>query len=503
MGKGKRTSAAALLSRHWFLRAVGAVAVVPLTIGATLPSSQSPLSQAPSSQAPLPQAPSTPASPDEARFRELFRTLVETDTSFPDGDCTLAANRIADWMREEGFPSANIQILAPQEEPKAGNIVAVLPGSDKHLPPLLLAGHIDVVAANRADWTRDPFKLVENDGVFYARGVADMKGQDAVWVDTLVRLHAEKAHLRRTIKLALTCGEEGGFRNGAQWLIKHHRPLIDAGLAFNEGGAGQADAQGKPVAQLIEVAQKMSVTLVLSVTGPGGHASMPRPDNAIYTMARALDRVAAYSFPVQLNDASRLYFERMGPLVGGDEGKAMTALAANPNDSAALQVVSRSPISNAVLRDTCVATQIQGGHAKNALPQRVEATLNCRALPGHNAQDIRKQIVAAIGDPTVSVSEPESAFPSVPPMAVTEKVLQPVQTASAMVWPGVPVVPAIIPATTDSANYRVAGIPSYGLSGIFLDVTGNGIHGLNENVRVQSVLDARRFAYALVKLYAK
>ena len=279
-----------------------------------------------------------PAAPkqDETAFRALYKELVETKTAYPEGDCTLAATRMAMRLKAAGFPESDLHIIVPDGKPKDGNLVVVYPGKDPKAKAVLMLAHIDVVAAKREDWTRDPFTLVEEDGYFYARGAFDDKAQAAIWTDNLIRYRQEGYKPRRTIKMALTCGEEGGgFVDGAGWLTQHNRDLIDAGLALNEGAGGELDAQGNRVSHTFLAAEKHPTSFIFETTNPGGHSSRPMPDNAIYRLIHAVDRVSRYEFPVQLNDASRGYFTKMSKIVGGETGAAMAAIVANPNDKAA------------------------------------------------------------------------------------------------------------------------------------------------------------------------
>jgi acetylornithine deacetylase/succinyl-diaminopimelate desuccinylase-like protein len=437
----------------------------------------------------------------EPAFRAILKEMVETDTSFETGDCTVLARKVEERMKAAGFPAADLRLLVPPSDPKAGALVAIYPGRNPKLKPVLMVGHIDVVNARRADWTRDPFTLLEEGGYLYGRGVADMKGQDAIWVDNLLRYRADGYRPLRTIKMALTCGEEGSFLNGAKWLVDNHRELIDAGIALNEGGYGELDDKGNRIDQTFQAAQKVVMGFTLEATNPGGHSSLPRPDNAIYGLARALDRVSRYEFPVQFIDANRSYFTRMAKVVPGAEGAAMAKIIADPTDVAANALLNRSPSYHSMLRTTCVATMLAGGHAANALPQRATATINCRVIPGVPIEEVTAALVKAVDDPQVTVT-PGRNYRPMQPARITSKVLGPVERVAATVWPNVPVVPHMAPGATDAVSLTPAGIPTYGVTGIFRDPDGNGVHGLNERLRVRSLMEARTFLYALVKAYA-
>ncbi|HEU4651707.1 MAG TPA: M20/M25/M40 family metallo-hydrolase, partial [Croceibacterium sp.] len=320
-----------------------------------------------------------PLRPDQQRFRELYEELVETNTTLSAGSCTAAAENLAARLRAAGLPAANVQVLTAPDKPKEGSLVAIYPGTSSTARPILLLGHIDVVEANRADWQRDPFTLVEENGYFYARGAADMKAMSAVWADTLVRFAGEGYRPQRTVKLALTCGEETDTAfNGASWLAQNRRELIDAEFALNEGGGGRTDGLGHVTIQSVQVGEKVYQDFILTVANPGGHSSMPVPDNAIYRMAAALEKVAAHEFPLQFNDTTRAYFSKARMLRPGPVGEAMVRLSADPSDADAERIVNQDKLLHSLLRTTCVATMIDGGHARNALPQRVEANVNCR-----------------------------------------------------------------------------------------------------------------------------
>lgn len=442
---------------------------------------------------------------DETAFRVIYKELVETNTTLSAGSCTLAAERMAARLKAAGFREEELQIVPAPGKPKEGSLVAVLPGTNPAAKAILLLAHIDVVEAKREDWERDPFTLVEEDGFFYARGVSDDKAQAAIWVDTLARFRREGFKPRRTIKMALTCGEEtAGAFNGAEYLVKERRDLIDAEFALNEGAGGLLDSNGKPVALNIQAGEKFPQNYRLEVTNPGGHSSRPVKENAIYRLADAMLKIRAFDFPVQVNDATRGYFGAMAKLVGQDEGfAAMAAFAADPADAAAAATLAAaSPANNAILRTTCVATLLDGGHATNALPQRAGANVNCRIFPGTSAEEIRRALEGIVGDPQVKVTTLETRSPSAPPPPLTERILGPARKIAAQVFPGVPLIPVMAAGGTDGAFLTPAGIPTYGITGFFADAEGSRAHGLNERIRVKSVMDGRNFLYRLVKAYS-
>lgn len=439
--------------------------------------------------------------PDQLAFRDLYKELVEINTTLSVGSCTAAAEAMGARLKAAGFPETDVKVVVADGHPKEGSLVAILKGTDAKSRPMLLLAHIDVVEANRADWTRDPFKLVEENGYFFGRGTSDDKAQAAIWVDSLIRLKAAGYKPRRDIKLALTCGEESEAYNGIEDLVKNHRPLVDAEFALNEGADGLLDEHDKPVVLEVQGGEKVYQDFTLTVTNPGGHSSRPVPANAIYQLSAALDRIGAYGFPARFNDATRGYFTKMQARVTPDQAAAMKALVANIDDDAALKTVTADPMWNSMLRTTCVATMVKAGHAPNALPQRATANVNCRILPGTPTEEVRAKLAELAGAP-VAVTlahEPNSVSP---PPPLTPAIMGPIEKQAARLWPGVPVVPILLTGATDGVHTNAAGIPTYGVTGIFGSSDGDGIHGLNERVRVKSLYDGRDFLFALIKDYA-
>jgi acetylornithine deacetylase/succinyl-diaminopimelate desuccinylase-like protein len=450
-------------------------------------------------------APGSPAArPDQLAFRDLYRELIETNTSHSVGSCTLAAERMAARLRAAGYPESDLHAFAVPEHPKDGGLVAVLQGSNRTVKAILLLAHLDVVEARREDWTRDPFTLVEEGGYFYGRGTFDDKSMAAVWVDTLIRLRQEGFRPKRTIKMALTCGEEAGAAFvGAEYLVKHERQLIDAAFALNEFAYGVLDAQGHRVVMEIEAGEKTDQDYRLEVVNPGGHSSRPVKDNAIYHLAAGLTRLSEYEFPVQTNDTTRSYFSRMSTIVGGESGAAMKALVNDPADAKAAAILSQDPRLNAMLRTTCVATLADAGHATNALPQRARANINCRIFPGVGIEEVRQTLSRVLADAQISVTTVEPSDPVVLPPPLTPAIMQPIEQVMHKIYPGIELVPVLQAAGTDAIYLAESGIPTYGLSGMFVDPDLGNIHGLNERIRVQSLYDGRDFLYALVKVYAE
>jgi acetylornithine deacetylase/succinyl-diaminopimelate desuccinylase-like protein len=454
-------------------------------------------------------APAQALRPDQAEFRSLYKELVETNTEVTDGSCTQATDQLAARLRAAGIPESQITLFSVPDHPKDGGIVAIYPGSSASLKPLLLLAHIDVVVAKRSDWVRDPFTLIEENGYFYGRGTADDKSMAAIWADMLARFAREHYKPRRTIKMALTCGEEtSGAFNGANWLANNRRQLIDAAFALNEGGGGETNGKGvsqggKLAVQTIQVGEKAYQDFTLTATNPGGHSSQPVRKNAIYEMADALGKVRDLEFPLEFNTTTRTYFAEAGKGRTDAIGAAMVALAANPADKQAEATVNTDKELHSLLRTTCVATLIEGGHGLNALPQKVTANVNCRMFPGRTAEETKAAIVAAIANPDVTVEPrpPVKPIAQVPPLDAA--IVGPMKQLSAKYFPGVPVVPAMSTGATDGLYLAAVGIPTYGVPGVWGDPDGNGVHGLNERIEVQSLYVGRDYLTDLVKAYTK
>jgi acetylornithine deacetylase/succinyl-diaminopimelate desuccinylase-like protein len=444
-----------------------------------------------------------PLRPDQVKFRELYKELVETNTTLSVGSCTLAAEKMAARLKAAGYTDSDITMFAAPDHPKEGGLVAVLKGSDPKLKPMLLLAHIDVVEAKREDWTRDPFVMVEENGYYYARGTADDKAMAAMWTDSLIRFKQSGYTPKRTIKVALTCGEETTYAfNGAQWLAKNRPELIAAEFALNEGGGGDSDGKGKLVSQSMQVGEKAVQNFRIEATNPGGHSSIPVPDNAIYDLADALAKIRAYEFPIELTDTTRAYFRAVGTAKGGEEGAALIAIAANPNDKAADAVVSKDRIYHSMLRTTCVATLIDGGHANNALPQRAGANINCRMFPGRTVEETSAALAAAIGNPKITITTVPPIRPIAVPPPLDPKIMGPATKLAAKYFPGVPLIPVMSTGGTDAIFLAAIGIPVYGVPGPWGDPDGNGAHGLNERMEVKSVMVGRDYLHDLVIAYA-
>lgn len=439
----------------------------------------------------------SPQQTQQQLAREIFKQLIEINTTDSTGDNTRAAEAMAARFREAGYLASDVQVLAPVA--RKGNLVVRLRGiAGGTSRPTLFIGHLDVVEARRADWSVDPFTLLEKDGYFYGRGTLDMKGDDATLVATFLRLKREGFRPSRDLILALTSDEEGGPANGIQFLVKEHRDLIDAAFAINPDSGGGDIRNGKRLYMSMEAAEKVFASFRLEVTNAGGHSSQPVKDNAIYHLADGLSRLAKFDFPVRLFDVTRSEFKLLAPYYEGQLGADMKAAAANPNDLGAIARLSALPQYNATLRTTCIPTLIAGGHAENALPQLATATVNCRVLPVDNVADVEQTLNRVIADPKVKVTAVKPAI-STPHTPIDPQVLRVVSAATTKHWPSLGgVVPKLMLGASDGIYLIHAGIPTYGVSGIFSDEDDNRAHGRDERILTNSFDEAVDFMYDLV-----
>jgi acetylornithine deacetylase/succinyl-diaminopimelate desuccinylase-like protein len=405
-------------------------------------------------------------------------------------------------MKAAGYADADLTLFSVPDHPKEGGLVAILKGTDPKAQAMLLLGHLDVVEAKRADWERDPFKLVEEGGYLYGRGTVDDKAQSAVWADTMIRLKAEKFQPRRTIKLALTCGEETTFAwNGAEWLAKNKPDLIAAQFVFNEGGGGRIDEGGKRQLLALQVGEKAAQNFTFLATNPGGHSSQPTPDNAIYELADAVKAVQGYEFPVKFTDTTRAFFTKSAAASPPPVAAAIRALLANPQDKAASDLLGRDKAMRSTLRTSCVATLLAAGHAENALPQRATANVNCRIFPGETVDGTLAKLQELAGQKVkVTANQPVRPLAKAPPL--DPNIVGPIEQLAAKRFPGVPVLPVMSTGATDGIFLQAIGMPVYGVPGTFIDADMNGVHGLNERIRVASLYDGRDYLHDLVKLFA-
>jgi acetylornithine deacetylase/succinyl-diaminopimelate desuccinylase-like protein len=432
---------------------------------------------------------------------EIFKQLVEINTTDSVGNVTTASEAMAQRFRAAGFPESDLHTLGPNDRKK--NLVVRFHGSGKH-KPLLLIGHLDVVEARREDWTTDPFQFVEKDGYYYGRGTQDMKDGDAIMATTLIRFKKEGFVPDRDIILALTADEEGGTSNGVDWLIKNHRELIDAEFVLNHDGGGILSEKGKPQFMTVDASEKLYADYQLTVTNPGGHSSLPTPDNAIYHLADGLARLEHYQFPFELTNITRAYYERMTKIATGDRAVDMQAILKNPPDMAAVARLSKDPIDNSIMHTTCVATRLSGGHANNALPQTAQANVNCRILPGHPPEEIRQELEKVLADPKISVKE-LGAIGGVlnrkayPPPPLRPDLFQPLEKVTDSMWPGLPVIPDMATGASDGIYTNAAGMPTYCVSGEAIDRDDIRAHGKDERVRVEAFQQAVEFYYKFLK----
>jgi len=435
-----------------------------------------------------------PPPADRQLAHEIYKQLIEMKSGFTTGATTPVAEAMAARFRQAGFPDADIFLGGAV--PNKSNLVVRYRGTGARKPLLLLA-HTDVVEAKREDWSMDPFQFIERDGYFYGRGTSDDKAQAAVWVATLLRFKRDGFRPDRDIILALTADEEGGGPyNGVDWLVKNHRNLIDSELCLNEGGWGEV-SNGKKIANDVQVSEKYVINFRLEVHNKGGHSSLPVPDNAIYHLAGALSNLSKFGFPLKTNDVTRAYFEKLANIEAGPVRSAMSQVSGG-SESAMQQVAAASPVWNSTLRTTCVATQLEGGHAMNALPQLAAAVVNCRVLPEDSVEYVKTTLQKVFNDDKVEMKivADVSRGPSSP---LNPALMHTIQRVTDSLWPGVPVLPTMVPGATDGRYLREAGIPTYGVQGFFMDVNDLRMHGRDERMGVTAFYEGQTFLYDLVK----
>src|SRR5712664_2717990 len=436
--------------------------------------------------------------------RDIFKQLIEINTTDSVGNVTTAADAMATRLRDGGFAETDIHVAGPKEHKK--NLVVRLHGTGKR-KPILFIGHLDVVEARREDWTTDPFEFIEQGDYFYGRGTEDMKEGDAILVTNFIRLKMARYAPDRDVILALTADEEGGTSNGVAWLLKEHRDWIDAEYCINlDGGEFERDKDKRLLAG-IQASEKVYVDFQFESLNPGGHSSVPSPDNAIYHLAGVLSRLQSFSFSTKINEINRSYFERNATLTTGHVAADMKAVANQPPDPAAVQRLSAVPYYNSLLRTTCVATMLSGGHAPNALPQTARANVNCRLFPGENPEEVHKTLERVANDPKVTVGIVQQRAPDgkvvpvvpVPPSPLLPDLTQAMEKILNVTWPGVPLVATMSTGATDGKYTRIAGIPTYGISCMFFDINDNREHGKDERVGVQDFYDGVEFNYRLLR----
>lgn len=436
--------------------------------------------------------------PHQQLAREIYEELIEINTGVTTGNVTTAAVAMAKRFRDAGIPEADIFVGGPR--PEKHNVVARIRGRNSARKPIILLAHIDVVEALKADWSPDldPFVFTEREGYYYGRGTADDKAMASIFVANAFRLKQEGYLPDRDIIIALTADEESGAFNGVDWLLKNHPELMDGALVINEGGGGTL-RNGKPLFNTVQATEKITTNFTLRVTNRGGHSSVPRADNAIYSLAEALLKVSAYRFPIKLNEVTRQFFSRTADQEEPGMGRAMKALVADPADRSSIATVTADPRYNSMLRTTCVPTGLAGGHATNALPQLAEANINCRIYPEEGAEQVRDSLARVIGDTAVQVAIRSQRPPS-PATALLPEVMQPVERITRELFGNIPIIPVMSTGATDSRFFRRRGVPAFGVSGLFSDPTVDArAHGRDERMRVQSYYEGQEFLYRLTK----
>ena len=438
--------------------------------------------------------------PHQKAARDVYEQLVEINTVDSVGSVTTAVEAMAARFREAGFAAGDIHVIVPPGKPTKGNLVVRYRGRGGPQKPVLLLAHLDVVAAVRSDWPNDPFELREENGFFLGRGTADDKAMAAMFVANLLRYRKEGYVPARDLILALTADEEGGGSNGVTYLLQNHRALIDAAYAINEGGGGTLSADGaKPVFHSIQAAEKVYTDFTLTATNTGGHSSVPRPDNAIYQLAQALTQVSKYTFPVALNSVTKPFFVETAKVERPEMAAAMRTIAANPSDSAAAAIISKDARYASMLRTSCVATRLAGGHANNALPQTATANVNCRIAPTSSPDDVRAALIRVIGDTGIRVSSRGEGRAASTPDPIDPGLLASATALTKQMWGNIPVIPTMSTGATDGRPLRAAGIPTFGVSGIFSVPGETNAHGRDEKLRTRSFYEGLDFLYQLVK----
>jgi acetylornithine deacetylase/succinyl-diaminopimelate desuccinylase-like protein len=445
---------------------------------------------------------------DRAEALAIFKQLIEINTTdTPQGNVTTGTTVMQKRFLDAGFAPEDVQLLGP--DPRKQNLVVRYraAGTPTEKPVLFLC-HMDVVQALRSDWTTDPFEFVEKDGYYYGRGTQDMKDSDAALVATFLRLHREGYKPKRDLILALTADEEGGRFNGARWLVEQHRDLVDAAYVINPDSGGVELDHGRTIVADVEATEKVYSDFQITAVDRGGHSSLPRPDNAIYELTAALSKLAAYSFPFELNEVTRTYFKNLAARETGQQAADMLAILATPPDRSAAARLSREPSFNANLHTTCVATRLSAGHANNALPQTAQAIVNCRILPGHSPEEVRRQLIALFADSQLAVryvsnegdiSDTAPDRKAMTPPPPNPEVFDPLTRITDAIWPGVPVTPVMENGASDSIYFAQAGMPCYGYDGVALELDDDRAHGKDERLPVDSYWKALDFFYSFAR----
>jgi acetylornithine deacetylase/succinyl-diaminopimelate desuccinylase-like protein len=438
---------------------------------------------------------------------DVFKQLIEINSTDSIGSTTAVAEAMRKRLLDAGFSPDDAVILGPN--PRKGNLVARLHGrAGSTLKPVLIICHTDVVEAKREDWTTDPFVFTEKDGFFYGRGTQDMKDSDAAMVVSFIRMKRENYVPDRDLILALTADEEGGKSNGVDWLLKNHRDLVDADFVLNPDSGGVTTKDGKPILLGVEATEKLYADFHVTATNPGGHSSLPTPDNAIYRVADALSRLEKSPFPFELNEVTRAELTTRATLVHGQEAEDIRAILKTPPDPAAIQRLSTNPVYNATMRTTCVATMMSAGHAPNALPGRAQANVNCRILPGHSQEEVRQDLIRIFADPTLTVDYINNSGEvlgkgsdriSPPPPPLKEAVFKPLRETVQTMWPGLTILPEMETGASDSIYTIAAGMPSYGFNGMAIEEGDERAHGRDERLGIESYYAGVEFQYLYLK----
>jgi acetylornithine deacetylase/succinyl-diaminopimelate desuccinylase-like protein len=438
----------------------------------------------------------------------IFQQLIEINTTDSVGNVSTASKAMEQRLLDAGFSKDDMFLGGPNDRKE--NLVVRYRGTGKKKPILFIC-HEDVVEARRSDWTMDPFQFIEKDGYYYGRGTQDMKSNDAILVTTFIRLKKEGYTPDRDLILALTADEETGKSNGVDWLLKTHRSLIgDPAFVINPDGGGVDLQNGKAISVDVDATEKLYADYQLLATSPGGHSSLPVPDNAIYHLADALERLQSYKFPFELNAVTRAYFKRLTTIEHGQTAEDIKLILKTPADPTAVARLSaESPEWNSMMHTTCVATMLQAGHATNALPEMAQANVNCRILPGHSREETRQNLIRVIDNAKISVhyvddagtihdTAPESK--GFPPPPLTPEVFEPLEKLAAAMWPGTPVIPTMATGASDSVYTNAVGLPSYGISGIALETNDIRAHGRDERIPIDAFYRATQFYYEYVKM---
>jgi acetylornithine deacetylase/succinyl-diaminopimelate desuccinylase-like protein len=448
---------------------------------------------------------------DRVLARQVFKELIEVNSQDSNGSVTAVAEAMRKELLAHGFAAEDLVLAGPNDR-KQNLVVRYRGVVGSTLKPILIIGHIDVVEARRADWTTDPYTFIEKDGYFYGRGTQDMKSGDADVVESFIRMRREGFVPKRDIVFAMTADEEGGKSNGVDWLLKNRPELMVADFVLNPDAGGVELRGGKASEMDVEATEKTYADFRIAATNPGGHSSLPRPDNAIYALMHAIDKLEATPFPIELNAVTRASLAETAKIATPERAKLIRGVLATPMDMRAVAEFVKSPEDNATLRTTCVATMLKGGHAPNALPGAAEANVNCRILPGHSQEEVRLQLVKLFGDPkltveyvaddgTVSANAPGRTSP--PPPPVREDVFGPLRAVTAEMWPGIPVIPSMSAGASDSIYTMAAGLPSYGIGGVGIDFDDVRAHGRDERVRVEAFYKSVEFYYLYLEALTK